>query len=76
MQSPSKSVVQSKQLQNQHDESYRNPVPVEFFLMLKLGGMLKLDFPLYAKSVKKRRMVETAAESESARRELSESSTG
>ena len=54
MQSLSKSVIQSKQLQNlnQHNKSHWNPVPVEVFLMLKLGGTLKLDKPLYAKSVK------------------------
>ena len=57
MKSPSKSVLQSKQLQNpnQHNKSHQNPVPVEVFLMLKLGGKLKLDESLYEKSVKKRR---------------------
>ena len=77
MQSPSKSSVWSKQLKkrNQLKKNHQNPVPVEVFLMLKLGGTLKLDKPLYAKSVKKRHPVKTAVESESAPREPLESST-
>ena len=55
MKSPSKSGLGSKQLKNlnQHNKSHQNPVPVEVFLMLKLVHILKLDKPLYAKSVKK-----------------------
>ena len=84
MQSPSKSSVWSKQLKkrNQLKKNHQNPVPVEFFLMLMFVSMLKslsrelkLDKPLYAKSIKKRHLVKTAAESESARQEPSESST-
>ena len=78
MQSPSKSIVRSKQLKkwNQLNKTHQNPTPVEFFLMLmyvsmlkSLSRKLKLDKPLYAKSVKKRRPVKTAAESDSAQRE-------